>query len=104
MNCCDHDVEICDENGNIIMVFKPSGNHARVRTDDRIVRYLGGVPVKVRENERVVGLPEPEEGMMYIVSEICLKACPDRKDLLACGGKRRDKYGRIIGWTGFVSN
>ena len=104
INCCNHDVAICDEHGNIIKVYKPSGNWARVRHDVRIIDYIDGVPVKVRENNRVIGLPKPEEDTMYIVSDIMLKACYYRKDLLACGGKYYNDDGSIRGWTAFTTN
>lgn len=103
VNCCDHNVEICDTHGNIIKIYEPSGNWARVSHSIRI-RHIDGVPTKVRENKKIVGLPEPEEGTMYIVSNILMAACPDRKDLLSCGAKKCDKYGRVMGWTTFQSN
>ena len=103
INCCNHKVEICDADGKIIKTYKPSGHWARVGDDARFIGYVDGIPVKVRENRRVVGLPEPEEDTYYIVSNILLQECPDRKDLLACGGKW-SKYNPRSAWTAFVTN
>ena len=104
INCCDHDVEICDKTGNIIKVYKPSGYHARVRHDIRTVDYIDGIPVLGRRNPRIVGLPDPEEGIFYIVSDIVRGACFNRKDLLGCGGKYYNDDGSIRGWTAFTCN
>lgn len=104
INCCNHNVEICDKDGNIVKVYEPSGHWARVRQDVSIIDYIDGIPVKVRNNNRIVGLPEPEEGTFYIVSDILRDACPERKDLLSCGGKYYERNGRIRGWTAFVCN
>ncbi len=53
-----------------------------------------------------VGLPAPQEGILYIVSGLLKQACPDRRDLVspatghpAC---RRDDQGRIVSVPGFV--
>lgn len=104
INCCNHDVEICDEYGNIIKVYKPSGNWARVRHTQRFVDDIDGIPVKVRENKNIIGLPKPEEDTFYIVSNIILSECPNRKDLLACGGKYYNDNGTVRGWTAFEIN
>lgn len=104
INCCNHDVEICDENGNIIKVYKPSGYCARLKHDVRFVDDIDGVPVKVRENNKVIGLPRPEEGTFYIVSDIILKAAHWRQDLLGCGGKYFNDDGSVRGWTAFTRN
>ena len=104
INCCDHNVNICDRYGNIIKVYEPSGYHARLRQDSYIIDHIDGIPVKVRRNDRIVGLPEPEEGTLYIVSEIMRWACPDRTDIISCGGKYHDSTGRVRGWTAFARN
>ena len=103
INCCDHNVEICDLDGNIIKIYEPSGNHARVSHYTNI-EYIDGVPTKVRKNRRITGLPAPEEDTFYIVSNILASACPGRKDLLSCGGKKFDDHGNLIGWTTFQRN
>lgn len=104
INCCKHDVEICDENGNIIKIYKPSGYNARLAHRCDIVDNIDGIPVKVRSRGRVVNLPKPEEDTFYIVSNIILDACRHRKDLLACGGKYYNDDGSLRGWTAFETN
>lgn len=48
----------------------------------------------------VTGLPEPEDGVLYIVSMMVLEACR-REDLIAPVDMVRDNTGRIIGCRGF---
>ena len=103
INCCDHDVSICNRGGDIIKTYEPSGNWARV-SHVITIKHIDGVPTKVRKDKKIVGLPEPGEDTMYIVSNILMNACPDRKDLLSCGSKVCNRYGKPIGWTTFQSN
>ncbi len=104
VNCCKHNVEICNEHGDIVKVYEPSGHWARVNHSIRTVDYVDGIAIRVRRNQEVIGLPEPEEGTLYIVSNIILDACRNRKDLLACGGKYHNEDGSVRGWTAFSSN
>ena len=104
VNCCKHDVEICDEYGNIIKVYKPSGYVARLAHRQKFVDDIDGIPVKVRENKRIVGLPEPEEDTFYIVSNIVMENCSYRRDIISCGGKYYNDDGSLRGWTAFERN
>lgn len=84
-------------------VFPPSGEVARVSatysdfSPDGIAEVRFGEPV---------GLPAPQEGVLFIVSGLLKQACPYRQDLVspatghpAC---RRDEQGRIVSVPGFV--
>ena len=55
---------------------------------------------------RVTGdnLPEPKEGVFYIVSAMVKALRPDRKDLLApnTGAAKRNEKGHIISVPGFI--
>lgn len=103
INLTDHDVNICDEYGDIIKTYKPSGVEARVRHYWDEVDYIDDIPVVVRANEHVVGLPRPTAGCMFIVSNIVLEFCTDRTDLLApvqqvwCNG-------RVVGCRALATN
>lgn len=104
INLTPHDVNICDDCGNIIKTYKPSGSVARVRHNWREVEYIDGVPVVVRENEHVVDLPDYQEGVFYIVSNIVLEYCYDRVDILAPVQQVKDLSGRVIGCRAFAGN
>lgn len=103
INLTPHDVNICDEYGNVIKTYAASGMVARVGHYWNTVDYVDGVPVVVRGNEHVVDLPEPQEDTFYIVSNVVLDYCYERLDLLAPVKQVRIN-GCIIGCLAFVSN
>lgn len=103
INLTPHNVNICDEYGNVINTYEASGIEARVRHGWDTFDYVDGIPVVVRKNERIVDLPEPEEGVMYIVSNIVLDYCKNRFDLIA-PVKQVKRNGRVIGCRAFVGN
>ena len=45
----------------------------------------------------VEGLPDPEEGVVWIVSRVVAEAAKERDDLLVTDDAVRDDQGRIIG-------
>lgn len=55
------------------------------------------VPVTVVGFGQVQGLPDPQEGVLYVVSRIVAEACRDRADLVIPDNLVRDAEGRIIG-------
>ena len=104
VNLTPHDVNICDKNGRITKIYRASGKVARINNGYDTVDYINGVPLMVRrDNNSVVDLPEPKEGIMYIVSNIVLDHCKDRADLIAPAYQVKVN-GRVVGCTAFVSN
>jgi len=74
----------------------------RVSETETQVGEVGGIPLFSKVFGKVVGLPEPTEGTMFIVSALVKAACPDRKDLLVPTKLVRDEKGNIIGCCGFA--
>jgi hypothetical protein len=113
INLTPHDVNICDEKGNIIKTYKASGMYARVDHGWETIDYVDGVPLVVRKNERVIvtnadgilefDLPRPKEGTMYIVSNVVLTHCSDRLDIVSPCHQVKI-YGKVVGCRTFVSN
>ena len=57
-------------------------NPCRVETKQRIVAYLAGIPSAETHFEKIVNLPEPEDGVYYIVNRIAMDFVPfDREDV-----------------------
>ena len=91
----------------------PSAGLARVVTEEiDHSRYVldgehteTGRPVVVdfvtEENLGIVGLPEPELGVCYIVSTRVFEAMPDRDDLVVPADIVQDDNSRIIGCQAF---
>jgi len=84
--------------------IETSGYIARVHTNLHQDGEVNGVPIFVRSGETVVNLPQPKEGVMFIVTSYVREALPDRKDLLSPTKFTRDKNGVVIGCTAFEIN
>lgn len=56
---------------------------------------LSGVPGVIFEDETVTGLPEPREGVRYIVSAQCFEVTK-RKDVVAPSGMVRNAQGGAV--------
>lgn len=59
------------------------------------------VPLSSKKYGAVSGLPEPREGVLYIVSTLIQQALPNRVDLVSPDQIIRDPAGRVIGCKGF---
>lgn len=103
INLTPHDVDICDENGTLIRTYKASGKVARIRDRYYDIDTMDGIPIAIREEDGVVNLPEEQEGVMYIVSNIVMNYCYDRMDLIA-PVKQVKIGGRVVGCRAFVCN
>lgn len=87
----------------------PSEGLARVRTEEKTIGTVEGIPVIKTVYTTVEGLPEQQENTIYLVSTLVLQALKtngiDRPDCLApntgISGAIRDEQGRIVGVRGF---
>ena len=80
INLTPHKIVIKTENKTLEV--EPSGN-ARVATIEEVVGNVDGIPVVKRTFGEVEGLPEPEDGIAYIVSAMVLGAVKGRDDVFA---------------------
>ncbi len=62
---------------------------------------IDGFPLTRTEYGEVENLPEPKDGVWYIVSAMVAGRCPDRRDLVIPNEAVRDEKGRIIGCRSF---
>ncbi len=81
--------------------FEPSGEVARVSVAMEPDGDIEGIPVCRARYGAVVGLPEPAEGICYIVSGLVQAAVPNRNDVVAPGDLVRDAAGQPQGCRGF---
>jgi hypothetical protein len=109
INLTPHNVTIFDAND--VTITLASQGIARVDTTEQELQPLGNIPlVSAPIMGPVTGLPEPAEGVGYIVSLMVLQH-PDvagRRDVFApaTGPKHhvvRDEQGRIAGVTRLVA-
>ena len=100
-NLTPHEIKVVGEDGEVKMVIPPSGQVARVRAEQKVVGEIDGVPVVKTVFGDVEGLPEPREGVVYIVSSLVAQAVREREDVVAPDtsplGAVRDADGRIVG-------
>ena len=82
--------------------FLTSGIVARINENKKEHGLWGGIPLIEIEYGEVVDLPEPKDGVLYIVSHMLRAALPERKDLVSPGELIRDKEGNIIACKNFV--
>lgn len=105
VNLTPHEVKIVDGGNNVVAVF-PSDGVARASQHDVLVDEINSIPVVKTEFGEVLGLPEPTEGTVFIVSRITIEAARAQgrstDDLLVTSGAVRDSQGRIIGCRAFA--
>ena len=90
------------------IVIPPSGVIARAREERKLIEvisYAGReIPVYEVAYGEVENLPEPEAGVIYVVSSLAAQAVrrsqPHRRDVYVPGDPVRDHQGRIIGMRG----
>ena len=84
-------------------IFEPSGILPRV---SQTISEFDGDLIATQSFGKVEGLPEPETGVVYIVSAMVLTAASDRNDLVAPATNHKDtkrnEKGHIISVPGFV--
>lgn len=90
-NFTPHEIVLC---GNVI----PSTGLARVSVNSQQVGEIGGVPLNKLVYGEVTGLPEPEEGVVYVVSNIVATAVKGKRyDCLVVDKTIRNDKGQVIG-------
>lgn len=89
VNLTPHAVTMKRADG-VAFTVQPSGQEARRDTVRAERPALDGVPVAVVTFGDVNGLPEPREGVVYIVSGLVLAAVPHRADVVAPGAPIRE--------------
>jgi len=111
VNLTPHAVTVMDKDGATILSVPPSGTVARLsetaqpapvwREGVRADRVEDGVPYTLVILGEVSGLPEPQDGVIYIGSMPLLMgmmaAQIQRSDVVYPYGQVRDSEGRIIG-------
>lgn len=108
VNLTPHPLTLIGEDGTTTDVApKPEGPAARLaeqttplaplRTDDGQQLPL----TRVTASDQSPGLPEPQPGVVLVVSRLLALAYPEREDLVFPYQEVRDEGGRIIGARGF---
>ena len=79
-----------------------SGQEARIGNPNKYLETINGIPVCTdNEDAVIIGLPEPIEGTVYIVSNLVLNFCQDRPDVYGVGSTVKGPNKQVIGCRGF---
>ena len=99
VNCTPHDVNLITENGSI--TFPRSGIIPRLTEQQQKINSVtvNGIEIDIMKKSfsEIEGLPEPQDGTIYIVSALVAGAAKDRDDLVIPNDTVRDEEGRIVG-------
>ena len=97
INLTPHAITFINAESSAAIVVEPSGAVARVSTRTETVGSVAGIPVTQTVFGEVEDLPDPEDGVIYIVSSLVAQRCKDREDVFIPNESIRDDKGRIIG-------
>ena len=91
---------------NDCTTYPPSGEIARVSMTHTQTGDIDGTPVYATVYGPVTGLPAPQAGIVFIVSQMVLAASPGRDDLVAPATGHpdvvRNDKGQIVSVPGWV--
>ena len=100
INLTPNAISILDEANNPVLVLPSAGvaRAASTRTCVGTVETEGiSIPVNATSFGEVVGLPDLQPGVGYIVSVLTAQAAKGRDDIFVTDDAVRDAEGRIIG-------
>lgn len=98
INLTPHTVNIM--HNDVETTIEPYGIVARCTVNEELIGYVNDIPVYKTVMGDVVYLPEPKDGVVFIVSRVVAEAAKGRDDLYIPTKSIRDSAGRIIGCEG----
>jgi len=102
INLTPHSIHIVVDGRTVTL--PPEGTPPRVSTTETsagtVVLDGAEVPVTTVATGELTGLPQPQEGVGYLVSRMVAEAAPQRRDLFIPHGLVRDEQGRVTGCSG----
>lgn len=102
VNLTQHPISVYT--GQDIVTHPTTGMVARLTTKQIVVGHIDDVPIIRTEWGEIVGLLEPEEGVVYITSSIVANAAQRRDVVSPCTSPQfgvRDGNGYVIGTRAF---
>lgn len=97
LNFTPHPVTIVDDENNVIKTIQSSGLIRLKASTVKTGIEIDNVVITTTHFGEPEGLPEYEEGVFYIVSQLVKSALTERKDLLVPAEVVRDEKGNILG-------
>jgi hypothetical protein len=105
VNLTPHKVNVVTPDGKEYE-FASEGVARIDETGYQVVRKHAGIEIRVTQYGGVVGLPEPQAGVLYIVSSMVRDRLPDRLDLVSpdSGNTCLRENGNIKATRGFLGH
>lgn len=104
VNMTPHPVNVYDNNDNV-RVIEPCGTVPRLTPRSESLGTIGGLPIVRTRLGYPEGLPDPEDGVVLIVSALVAEhhSVEDREDIAYPGEAIRDGSGRVVGCRGLCA-
>lgn len=100
VNLTPHVIYVMGENAKT--QIKTSGT-ARCNVVNEEIGEINGIPVRKNSYGEITGLPDPEEGTVYIVSSVIANAVKEKRDdCVIVDQTVRNEQGLIVGCKGFA--
>ena len=100
-NLTPHMLNIIAADGTVVNI-EPSGVVPRVSSSQEIVEEINGISIFHEVFGDVIDLPQPEEGVVLVVSRLVASAVKGRNDILVPGNLLRNEQGQVIGANGLA--
>jgi hypothetical protein len=101
MNLTPHSITITNESGIPLFTVEPSGVIARVSARTIVMGSVDvgeiQIPITGTTYGEIEGLPDPKNGIIYVVSSLVAQRCSNRQDIFIPNESVRDENGRIVG-------
>ncbi len=104
VNLTPHKITISNKDQSIMLTLPPEDVPARALEATATHGEFDGFPLVTKFYGNIENLLDPEEDVLYIVSQIVREACPDRKDLANPGDLVRDENGEVMYAESLVVN
>lgn len=96
VNLTPHTINVQGVSGEVREI-SPSGVVARVSESSEVVGEVEGIALYASVYGEVVDLPEPKEGLLFVVSALVKSAVPNRADVVSPGALVRNAEGQPVG-------
>lgn len=97
INLTPHEITFLDGNNSVLATIEPSGAIARASQTREAIGEVNGIVVNQCSYGSVTGLPDPQDGTIYLVSALTAQACRDRNDVFIVDDAVRNEAGQIVG-------
>lgn len=96
-NLTPHPITFVGVDGGADLTIAPEPTPARLSTEVVTIGDVNGIPVTETRFGDVTGLPEPQDGVVYVTSALVAKAAAGRDDVFVTSDAVRDAQGRVVG-------